>query len=237
MIFPLLLLLLSLHFSHSRGVNLEKITSHATFNKEWEVSNPLPHYIPSGTLTYLDRGAQCYAFLSEDQRYVVKFFRMKNLKNAKRLSEVFSAAKDACEILSEETGVVYAHLNRTKEIKREVLLIGRRGEKVRVSLDEVPFIVQVRAEPLGHYLERHIEKGDLEGARRAIILVEKLIRTREEKGFFDLDVVKSSNYGFIGERPMQIDIGGIVRSAGCPMKDLDGWVRRHYPQLFEEKLL
>ncbi len=242
----------------SQGFNVDKIASSLAFHQEWEVVNPSLEIIPSGTLTYLGSGAQCYAFLSKDQQVVVKFFKMKHMtpnkwlkmfplpglernyfrrveKREKRLQETFAAARDAFSILGEETGVLYVHLNRTKNIKREVLLIGRCGEKVRVALDEVPFIVQKRAEPLGSCLQRHIERGDLDGAKSALRSLKQLIRAREEKGYFDQDLVIGTTYGFIGDQAVQIDFGRLVRAEGIPGMDFEGWVRNHYPSLLEEE--
>ena len=82
---------------------------------------------------YLGKGVQCYAFVSADDKYVLKFFRMRRLlpspwlvkmpllesykqEKIKRKSEElfrdFTSYKIAYEQLQEETGLVYVHLNQ-----------------------------------------------------------------------------------------------------------------------------
>src|ERR1700690_2519160 len=85
--FPLLLMGGGLFFCcRTTGFSLDKIASHLSYNPEWEVEalterqrEVLVQKVFSQAYYYLASGNQCYAFISEDRQYVLKFFKMQNL--------------------------------------------------------------------------------------------------------------------------------------------------------------
>src|SRR5690348_12557384 len=85
--FPLLLMGGGLFFCcRTTGFSLNKIVSRLSFNPEWEVEplterqrELLVEKVFPQTYYYLAAGNQCYAFISEDRQYVLKFFKMHRL--------------------------------------------------------------------------------------------------------------------------------------------------------------
>src|SRR5579872_1804949 len=60
------------------GFRIEKMRIDFPFNAEWEINrNGMDGIkrILSQPFRYLDRGSQCYVFVSEDDQFVVKLFR------------------------------------------------------------------------------------------------------------------------------------------------------------------
>jgi hypothetical protein len=125
--------------------SLDKICSTFEPSRKWSIGE-LPEAdsnqvcrILCQDFNYLGSGEECIAFLSSDGKYVLKFFRTRNLtpktwlkfiplpgleqykfkkidKRMIRHRELFTSYKLAYEDLKEETGLIYIHLNKTKNL-------------------------------------------------------------------------------------------------------------------------
>src|SRR5690349_9141102 len=60
---------------------------------------------------YFARGAQCYAFLSEDEKYILKLFRFDRHHSKAKIASFFQACKEAL-LVKQETGLVYMHMQK-----------------------------------------------------------------------------------------------------------------------------
>jgi hypothetical protein len=256
-IFPLLLMGGGLFFCcRSSGFSLDKITSRLSYNGTWE-SEPitgqqrelLVQEIFPQTYYYLAAGNQCYAFISEDRQYVLKFFKMKNLfpkgwldnfppsllqylgfkhetSNRLFLERIFSSYKDAYETLRDETGLIYIHFNKTREFKSKVNLIDSKGKKYFVDLDTLEFVVQKKATKIYDHFEGLLDECKYEDLRASIHSFLRLIALRCERGFVDQDLSIRNNFGFIGNTAIQFDCATLTRDSS--MK---------YPQNFRQEVL
>ncbi len=241
---PLLLMAGGLFFCcRSTGFSIDKISSNLSYNEVWETTpltqreqEHLLQEVLSQTYYYLASGNQCYAFISDDRQYVLKFFKMQNLfpknwlkglplsllqrlgfineENNLLFSErIFACYKDAYESLPELTGLLYIHFNKTRDLKSKVKLIDNKGKKYLLDLDRVEFVVQRRAQKIFEYL------GDLHRAEKddelksAISSFLKLIALRCEKGFADQDLKIRNNFGFVGNAAIQIDCATLTRDS------------------------
>ncbi len=211
--------------------SVNKIQSDFSFHAEWESHVPLenPQEVERALnqpYRYLATGAQSYAFSSRDGKYVIKFFRMKHLfppkwkkyslerlaEYEKNLASVFSAYKQAYEELKEETGLVFIHLNKTQVLNKRLIVVDRLGGRYEVDLDQTEFIIQKKAELVFDRFKRLYKEGKQEEIKSLAESLLKMIRFRLEKGFSDLDLAVSHNYGFIGSQPIQIDVGRITKT-------------------------
>ncbi len=188
------------------------------------------------TYYYLASGNQCYAFISEDRQYVLKFFKMQNLfpkelkkgfpfsllrplgvnhdKNNQLFSErIFASYKDAYETLRKETGLVYIHFNKTRDFGRKVTLIDSKGKKYIVELDGIEYIVQKKAIKVFEHLKTLIEQEKFEDLRASLRSFLQLIAVRCEKGFVDHDISIRNNFGFIGNSAIQFDCATLTRDS------------------------
>lgn len=190
----------------------------------------------SQSYRYIGCGGQCYAFVSEDDKYVIKFFKQKAfavpkwmerfplpfliqpLKEAKvkkrgeHRSKVFAAFKMSFEQLPEETGMLFVHLNRTADLNKKLAFMDAEGKSHLLDLDGLEFVVQKKAEMAFARIDALMNSGDVSGAKEAVF---KLLRFHEElyrKGFRNRDPNFRSNCGFIENEPVLIDVGRMVAS-------------------------
>ena len=205
---------------------MNQVTSTLKVRPEWETDVTSPHVdqILNQKFTYLARGTQSYAFISEDQKYVLKFIKMNHVtprriteklnlvkrnKKETKLKEMFGALHYAYNHFKEETGLVFIHLNRTPGWNKKVSLVGKEGENIVLSLNNSCFILQEKAELLYTRLGRLIENNQMDDAKEKIRSFLTLIQKRGSQGLFDHDKSISNNFGFIGDSPIQLDVAGL----------------------------
>lgn len=224
----------SLWFAYHKapGFSVSKMKASIENKKEWEIARlegeqeERLREIFKQKFYFLSAGYQSYAFISEDEQTIIKFFRMKRLSHdaadtlfhpkkvethKKNLDLIFNAYKLAYEELKEDSGLLYIHLNKTDFLNARLSITDQSGQENHINLDELHFVVQEKAEPLFPYLHKFIEKKDKEGFDRAVAALLALIQRRHGKGIADEDKGIAENYGFIGERPIQFDIGRIYK--------------------------
>jgi hypothetical protein len=214
-----------------------KIHSELPFHPEWETA-PLNtekqmelRKLLDQKFYYLGSGGQCFAFASDDGKYVVKFFKHKTrkpfnfllkaplpgkLKKACRkkldrmdfkLNRDFTSYKIAYEDLNQETGLLYIHLNKGTSLKQSITIVDKIGVAHQIALDDVEFVVQKRAELAYTYVDDLMAKGDVEAAKKALHSMLEVIVARCKKGVFDEDARIHRNFGFIDAQPIFIDVG------------------------------
>lgn len=217
--------------------------------------------------TYLGHGKQMVAFESSDKKHVLKLFNpMRPLKKKwftkwkywkrynslkwikrewfqkeKRLQKLFERHQLAFEKIRLETGLEFVHLKPSKRVCHLVHLTDNRGRKQIVSLADTPFVLQEKATLVPDHLKALLAKGDLPGAADAVAKLKNLLQTRLEAGITDRIQTMWNNYGFVGNRPIQIDVGRIRFDAALLEKkeeesqritqNLDNWISDAYPQL------
>ncbi|NNM42739.1 MAG: hypothetical protein HKM07_00145 [Chlamydiae bacterium] len=218
------------------GFRITKICSNLTFSPEWETS-PLSEeearevdLILDQEFTYLNKGAQCYAFVSQDGKYVLKFFKIpyvppsfvkeislpsflhtwldeKTWKKQSILQQEFTSYKIAYEKLKRETGLVYIHLNKTDTFHKKITIVDRLNIKHSLDLDKMEFLIQKKGTLAYPHLDALLKENKVEEAKECLRNLFKLIKTRAEKGILDTDPNLSKNFAFIGNTPIQIDNG------------------------------
>lgn len=221
----------SLWFTYhkSQGFSISKMQASIPFHAEWEVVYPQGEHLQElfkQKFHFLSSGYQSYAFISEDERTIIKFFRMKRLTHSftdplfhpqkvqehrKNLFSIFNAYKLAYDEMREDAGLVYIHLNKTDFINTELSITDLKGDEHLVNLDGVYFIVQEKAELLFEHLGKLLERKDKEKFQKCVNSFLELVNRRLNKGIADEDKGISQNYGFIDDRPIQFDIGRIYK--------------------------
>ncbi|NDD58742.1 MAG: hypothetical protein EBZ47_05760 [Chlamydiae bacterium] len=180
---------------------------------------------------YLAKGAQCYVFASEDNQYVLKLFQKRryippfllrilpsigpftSYKNQKMekyatcLEQDFTSYQLAQSYLQENTGLMYTHLNHTEHLSKKLTLYDKIGVRLVLDADITKFIIQKRATAFLSRLEKAIHEGDQSFARFTLKEIVSFLIKRSQLGFYDKDPDFLTNFGFIEERPVQIDVG------------------------------
>ncbi|MBS0604358.1 MAG: hypothetical protein JSS60_04880 [Verrucomicrobia bacterium] len=181
---------------------------------------------------YLDSGGQCYAFVSEDGNMVLKLFKMHHLRQypwlqrislpgifdrlrvhflllqKRKLERVFTSSKIAYKELKKESGLLYLNLNPNPALSAHRLkLIDKLGIAHEVSLAQVPFVLQYKADNAFKTLRFHLLHQDISSAKLVIREIFECLSARYEKGIKDLDPALRRNIGLLKDRAINIDIG------------------------------
>lgn len=207
------------------------------------IQNPLPlsssssledkevENILNQTFSYLDCGGQSYVFLSEDGKYVLKFFKFHHVripiwmnflplpkkmkdyrsykiaKKAKTLNRTFSSYNLAFEHFKDKTGLVYLHLEKTHFLDRKIEIIDKIGIHHKIASDNVAFVLQKRGTLFYKQIDLFMRQGSLDKAKEALSAIIDLAIIRCERGLGDEDPNFCTNFGFIDENAAQIDVG------------------------------
>jgi hypothetical protein len=238
---------------------LSRISSQLKPESRWDTP-PLPphqladlHQILNQPYTYLNKGAQSFVFASQDGNYVIKFFQHHHMstplwlqwrqktvtKKHGKLCKDFDSYKLAFDILRQETGLLYLHLNKTNYLNKTLDLVDKLGIHHAVPLDQFEFLIQKRAKLVYPALQELMEQGQTENAKEALTNIVRFLAHRSQMGIFDKDPDLNSNFGLIGTEVIQIDIGRYKRQKPHLDKDeitritdnLHQWLMIKYPQL------
>lgn len=215
---------------HNKTVSfsIAKITSDFSYHSEWDVvglDDAKLKTICNQKFHYLSAGSQSYAFVSDDGKYVIKFFRMKHLiprisdyfypekveHRKENLFSIFAAHKLAFDELREESGLIYLHLNRTHHLQTRLAIADWWGRSYFVDLDNTEFVVQEKAELIFTRLKKLLKQNDRSSVERHVAATMDLVQRQIDKGISDHDKAVTHNYGFVGDRPIHLDIGRIYK--------------------------
>lgn len=202
---------------------------------------------------YLGRGRQVFVFVSEDEKYVIKFFNFHHfyyplgfkkipfLKDkSQRLFSVCSSYKLAFTKLQKETALVYVHLDRQKLDRGlgKISLFNSIGLPLKVDLDKTYFVLQEKAEPFFPHLSRLAREKKLRpGVNAFLDAVAKRLSCKIVDD--DLDIAK--NYGFIKDKAVNFDAGRLLQKKHLSRqmqrkefyksaKKLVFWIDSNYPE-------
>ena len=219
---------------------------------------------------FLDGGGQSYAFLSSDGKTVLKFFRhdhplspkrvleyvrlpfgwdsfrlkLLNYKSRKEISPLLKSAKLAYDELKEETGLLYIHLNKTKDKFKKVVVVDKIGVRHNIDLDATEFVLQKKVNLLFPSILALMHEQKVEEAK---VLIDSLIRCLErscQKGIGNTDGALKRNFGCLEGHTLGLDFGSLVRDPSLtdPAKAqveiikktarLARWLKKYYPSLY-----
>jgi hypothetical protein len=231
------------------GFYLERIAPTFPDDPKWdiEVDRSLvaaANLVLKQPYTYLGHGFQCYAFVSQDDKYVLKFIRQQRLQppfifqwmpnilffksikeekvqlGQKRANYLFRSLKVAFEDVPEETGLVLVHLNKTKDSYPQVTIYDKAGTKYTVPLDDHEFVLQKKALPIKPTISELMQQGRLDDAKVRIDQIFSLLEVCAKKGIADMDsqLIRKNNLGFLPDRAIYVDTGKITRKESMKTK-------------------
>ncbi len=216
----------------TKGFSLHKITSQYPLNAHWQTK--IPENIEDifcGPFHYLGSGKECYVFVSDNQKYVIKFFKQKHMTNKHPLKvlsfipsihkyveqrlithrflreKMFHSFWIAHHELAQETGLVYLHLCKTKNLKRKGLFYDQFHQPFVLNLDQMEFVIQRKASPVFPKVKQLAENNQREEFIKVLRSIFTLIVQRCQKGVGDRDINCEKNLGFIEDRAIEIDVG------------------------------
>lgn len=180
---------------------------------------------------YLGRGRQCFAFESEDGKYVLKFprtdiyktplwakalpvsqYRQKLEKNHKAREEfILNSFRISFHELGEQTGLLALHLGQSPPSSQSLHVIDALGCSYHLKLWATPFALQIKRPLLMQEFIKAIDAKREEQAKQILDALLVVIKERAEKGILNRDRSFLRNYGFDGERAYQIDVGSFFK--------------------------
>jgi len=209
----------------TRGFSVAKIRA----SEKSPISCSLPEVLKQ-KFSYFADGKQAFVFLSEDKRYVLKFFKRasgfppawtaqipllnrfkafrpeKIAQNAWKRSRDYAGYLVAFDRCPEETGLIFIHLQVSKK-PLVVPLIDPIGIEHQVDLSQTHFVLQKRAEPVVDVLERLVEAGASDELHQLISELLGFCKKLSQSGIYDDDPSFHKNFGFIEGKLVQIDPG------------------------------
>lgn len=230
-----------LYYRLTDDFRLSNMTYRLPFEAPWQVPTLSPDeraqltQILDQKFSYLGKGAQCYAFASEDGQYVLKFFKFKHLKPSiwvnlippfppfndykqscieqKRckLTEVFNGLDLAYREHREGSKLLYLHLLPTDNLHLQAMVIDKIGLERQINLDEVVFLVQRKGEKLRARMKSLLTENKLPEAEEAVAAIVEMYISEYQKGIYDQDHGVMHNTGFIGKEPFHLDVGKLSR--------------------------
>lgn len=245
------------------GFTVSKIRSSTPYDSQWDIPISLEELsdvraILSQKFTYLASGNHCYTFVSDDDGYVIKFFKQKQITptswknylpipgrrllqaNRKEYREkTYSSYVIAATKLKSETGTMYLHLTKSPHFSHNLLLIDQHGKSHSINLNKAEFLLQKRAQIGFSYLDRMLAEAKIPEAAIAIDSLFFLIAKRCSLGILDDDCQLWKNFGFREGKAIEVDIGEF--RYGSPEEiELDQemvtisdqmglWMDEHYP--------
>lgn len=160
-----------------------------------------------------------------------------------RIQNTFNSCKIAWDRLREETGLLYVHLNPTKQLHKKLVIYDKIGVKHTIDLDSTRFVMQKRAELVTPKIRKLCKEGKETEARRCIDSLVKLILERSKKGIADRDPLVKQNFGFIEDQALEIDTGSFSidermknpflshRELYVETRELQEWLQKNSPDL------
>lgn len=218
-------------------VRVSNMTYQLPFKAPWEVPELTPEahqqltHVLSQKFYYIGKGAQSYAFASEDQQYVLKFFKFKHLKpnflidlipsippfktyknqvierKKRKLLSVFNGYDLAYRKNRHESQLLYVHLIPTQTLHQHVTIIDKIGQEKVIDLDAVVFLIQRKGDTLRTRLTQLLEQGQVSEAEKALTNIVKMYVSEYQKGLYDRDHGVMFNTGFVGDQPFHLDVG------------------------------
>lgn len=185
---------------------------------------------------YLGKGCQSYVFKSQDDKYVIKFFKYQRMrpqawlpyltfipwvndyylkKIAQKkcvLDNAFSSWKLGYEELQPETGILFIHLNKTQKFDNDLIVYDKMGFKHELDLNNFEFMIQEKAELLCPAILEFKSKGDLEGAKLLVERLLQMILSEYQRGYADNDHALMQNTGVYNGFPIHIDVGRFAKN-------------------------
>lgn len=264
-----------LYFNITGGFTLANIQSELAFDSKRESPLPSDEELSkirtilAMKYRYLGKGCQSYVFISEDGEYVIKFLKYqrfrpkaflhyltfvpgvdqylqkKILQKKEKLDKLFDSWKIAYQHLSQETGIIFLHLNKTSYLNAPLHIYDKMGLKHILDTDQMEFLIQKRAEMLCPVIEKKMANNDIEGTKTLLTNLVDMIISEYQRGYADNDHALMQNTGVYQGSPVHIDVGQFISDE--KMKDRDYyelelfsktykfriWLRKHFPPLEE----
>lgn len=207
----------------TKGFRLSKLQNNTTCFPQ--MSPPLPkefHSVLNQKFRFFGRGLQSFSFLSEDGSTVLKLFNnryqnrlfwlrffplsKKIFQTKRKWEKTFLSYQIAFDELREETGLLYYHPAKSSDCPK-ITLIDPIGIEHSLDLNQHGFVLQKKADLAYPFLSNCAKQQDFTKALEAFHSLFSLLTHKMKMGIADHDPLIRTNFGFCGNKAVQIDLG------------------------------
>jgi len=178
---------------------------------------------------YYMRGRECFIFISEDQKHILKFFdssrydvtfffpklKMPNFldkyrkkhfnRRIKKLDFNLSSAKLAFENLKEDSALEYININDRGFFSKKITIVNRYKKEFLLDLNNIFFILQKKCDI---FYKCYENTKDEKYKNYLIFSFLEMVHNRTKKLIIDDDIGKKRrNWGLYNNKAVTIDIG------------------------------
>ena len=158
-----------------------------------------------------------YIPLLSDLSKMRKFYRARKAK--------FEACCNAEKLMPRDTGILYYHLTPTDHLREKITLHGDHGAIFNINLDEAEYYIQKKATVSSDYFKT----APLEQAKESLRKLLVFTKQRYNEGIVMIDLQLESNFGFINDEPVRLDIEHL--------KQDPKWAQNHHKHFAEQTAL
>lgn len=200
------------------GFHIHRTLCRLSFEGKTSV-DPSVHEALQQTYRYLGRGHQCYAFGSDDGKYVVKLPRFDRYRLSfflrscpfsfikkqreetrldleRRKEFLLESFRIAWEELRAQTALMYVHLTETEGLQGPLIIQDRIGRKYRLDPNRTAFLLQEKKPIMMACFEKFLEEENREKAEEILDAFLDLVSTRSQMGIYNKDPSFCKNFGW-----------------------------------------
>ncbi len=248
-VFVILFIVTKWSVANTDDFRISNVQYEVPYHPEWEVESLAPvqkhllNHILHQHFTYLGKGDQCYAFLSEDGKWVLKMFIVKHLKPSplftlipsvgklqeykqsielekrQQLEGLLNSYKLAYDVYRPESGCLYMHFNNSQRLNRAVSVTDKLGREWTVDLDPLAFVIQQRAVPLRDEMDQLLSRDNVRRAKKRIRQTIALYLRQYALGIHDWEKDVMNNNGFVGEKPVHFGVEDLIVDESVQSKE------------------
>lgn len=191
---------------------------------------------------FLCKGRHTFVFISENNKYVIKFFRFHryrlpiNLQIGKSLPfissiceklekeldilylETMDSYRLVYEKIKNETATVYVHLNKTSDLNKKFRIIDKFNISYVINLNDFGFVIQKKAKTFSKKLLEC--KNDTRIVEDLLTSFFINLRSIYKKGILNKDRHVLNNLGIIDNKVVEIDVGRFAFYKELSKKDI-----------------
>ncbi len=219
---------------------------------------------------FLAKGHQAIVFTSADGKHVLKLlklhypqislpgvsFHFTHIPFAKslykllfkeklqgRINKDFISYTNALEKFQEESLVSYIHLAESSHLDKRIQCYDKRGTLHVFSADKTCFLIQENVPSLQGTLKQFLFENKIKEAKIVLQNLVTLINLRASLHFYRPTHKFYANFGCVGLKPIQYDIGNLLRAEDLHLAapeeksiqfsfyKLKKWIEKDFPEL------
>lgn len=212
----------------TKGFCLQKIFSkrkQQAYSKDITENNSEVSSILNQPFYFLKKGQQCFVFISQDEKYVLKFLRWDKLEPSyfestqkceekkRKLDYDFTSYRIAEDELKEETGLIYLQLQANSSLEQKIEIYDPLGIRHYVPACSTSFILQKKVDDFYSFFQKKLAENDVNEIESFLSSLAALLKNRALKGISDSDISLEYNMGIVNGKPILFDIGNLTRKS------------------------